>query len=71
MWEENQQLNMWNRSFESIKKMGKETKQEHTCVNGSKNKKIKLRFLGKFMRMHELPCVRVIKPTCVGKIIHT
>ena len=31
-----------------------------------KVEKEKLRFLGKFMRMHELPCVSIIKPAYAG-----
>jgi len=35
----------------------------------AKTNKQKLGFLGKFMHKHELPCMRIIKPTCAGKIM--
>ena len=44
-------------------------KQEHTCESRSKNRKIKLGFLEKFMCMHELARMRITKPTCAGKIM--
>ena len=34
-----------------------------------KAEKEKLGFPGKFMHMHELPCVRIIKLACAGKIM--
>ena len=40
--------------------------QKHTCESRRKINKIKLGFLGQFMCMHELPCVRIIKHVCEG-----
>ena len=48
----------------------KESKQNYTCESRSKKWiKKKLGFLGWFMHMHEQPCVHLIKPASIGKII--
>ena len=52
----NKQTNMWNRDFGSVNKVGKKLNKT-TCESRSKTKETKLRFLNKFMHMHEQTCM--------------
>ena len=42
-----------------------------TCEIKTKSKKLGLGFLGWIMCTHEQAYVRIIKPACIGKIMHT
>ena len=56
--------------FESIKTWT-EKLNKTTCESRSKTKETKLRFLNKFMHMHEQARMCIIKPAYTGKIMRT
>jgi len=53
----------------NIWKKGSKTEAIHV-IEEAKLDEIKLGFLGRTMHTYEQPCVRIIKPVCIGKIMH-